>query len=149
MRFIHDRLVGMWLFTALITLVACWFLAPNPQPIKAAVPAPDSWKLPTLAENESRKSTDAIVARNLWGMANPTGAPAAPEPTWSIQGIVHRGSEHFVLMSYEGKPAEVLKVGDSLPDGAKIVQIDKERFVVQTKSKKKLAFGIYKYEQQN
>ena len=62
-------------------------------------------------------------------------------------GIARSGAERFILLAFEGKPVEMLKAGDALPDGAKIVQIEKDRFFVMTPDKKKLAFGIYKHGQ--
>jgi hypothetical protein len=51
------------------------------------------------------------------------------------------------LLSIEGKPAEMLKVGTTLPDGAKIVKIEKDRFFVITRDQQKLTYGIYQHEQ--
>lgn len=103
-----------------------------------------TWELPKLPENQSRKSMETINARNLWGVAVASNMP--PEPKWSIQGIARSGNERFVLLAYEGKPVEILKVGDSLPDGTRVVQIENDRFLVESSDKKKIAFGIYKNE---
>ena len=146
MRFIHSNLLALWLTLAALAAVICWFAVAEPVAPQAAAPAPEAWALPKLPENQSRKSMDAINVRNLWGIVVASNAP--PPPAWNIQGIARTGNERFVLLAYEGKPVEILKVGDSLPDGAKIVQIDNDRFLVLTAEKKKLAFGIYKNETQ-
>lgn len=146
MRFVHSNLLALWCTLALLAAVICWFDVGIPAAPTAASQAPEAWALPKLPENQSRKSMDAIGARNLWGIVIASNAP--PPPVWNIQGIARTGNERFVLLAYEGKPVEILKVGDSLPDGAKIVQIDNDRFLVQTADKKKLAFGIYKNETQ-
>jgi hypothetical protein len=143
MRFIHDNLYALWATLALVAAATCWFGVPEPKFSATSAAPAQSWSLPKLGENESKKSLDAITARNLWGIV---AANTPPAPTWSVLGIGHSGADRFVMLAIEGKPAEVLKVGDTLPDGAKIVQIENERFFVLTAEKKKLAFGIYKNE---
>lgn len=147
MRFIHSNLLALWLTLAVLAAAICWFAAGTPAAPTTATQTAEAWALPKMRESQSRKSMDSIGARNLWGIV---AAPVnvVKEPVWTIQGIARNGNDRFVLLAYEGKPVEILKVGDSLPDGAKIVQIDNDRFLVQTASKKKLAFGIYKNEPQ-
>lgn len=142
MRFIHDNLYPLVVALILIAATSVWFAAPAPAPLKPLAPVSEPWSLPKLAEHDSKKSTDAITARNLWGVV--VAADAVKPPEWRIQGIARSGSESFILLALEGKPVEILKAGDNLPDGAKIVQIEKDRFFVMTPDKKKLAFGIYK-----
>jgi len=143
MRFIHDNLVPLWLALALVAAVSCWFGVPEPAVQAASNPQTSAWDLPKLPQNENKRSLDSISARNLWGVV---AADAAPALEWKVVGIGHRGADRFVLAAMEGKPAEVLRVGDALPDGAKIVQIENERFFVLTADKRKIAFGIYKNE---
>ena len=147
MRFVHNNLLALWLALALLAGATCWFGTRTPTPPAASIAATETWALVKLPDNQSRKSMDAISARNLWGIVNAANA-APPPPVWNIQGIARTGNDRFVLLAFEGKPVEILKVGDSLPDGAKIVQIDNDRFLVQTADRKKLAFGIYKNETQ-
>ena len=143
MQFIHDNLYPLWAALALVAAATSWFAMPEPSLGKAPLAPAEAWQLPELPENQSKKSADAITARNLWGVV---AANAPPPPAWAVQGIARSGADKFILLAFEGKPAEILKVGDSLPDGAKIVQIDNDRFFVLTADKKKLAFGIYKNE---
>lgn len=145
MRFVHDNLYPLFATLALLAAVICWFGAPEPAAPEARPPVIEPWSLPKAAEYDSQKSIAAISARNLWNVA--VAADAAKEPEWRISGIVRSGVERFILLAYEGKPIEILKVGDALPDGVKIVQIEKDRFFVMTPDNKKLAFGIYKHDQ--
>lgn len=144
LRFVHDNLYPLFATLAIMAAVICWFGAPEPAPPKTLAPVAESWSLPGTAERESKKSIEAITARNLWGAVI---AEAPKEPEWHVLGIAMRGTDGFILLSIEGKPAEILKVGDALPDGAKIVQIEKDRFFVMTPDKQELAFGIYKHDQ--
>lgn len=142
MRFIHNHLYPLIAVLTLITAAIFWYGSPLPVPPKKLAPIAEPWSLPKLAEHDSAKSIDAINARNLWGTIE---ANAPKEPEWKVLGIARSGEERFILLAYEGKPTERLQVGDVLPDGAKIVQIEKDRFYVLTADKKKLVFGIYKH----
>ena len=144
LRFVHDNLYPLFATLAIVAAVICWFGAPEPVSPKALAAAAEAWSLPKLAEHDSKKSIEAINARNLWGIV---AADASKEPEWHVLGIAMSGAERFILLSIEGKPAEMLKVGATLPDGAKIVKIEKDRFFVMTPDKQKLAFGIYKHDQ--
>lgn len=144
MRFVHDNLYPLFATLAITAAVVCWFGASEPALPKAQPPVAEPWSLPKLAEHDSKKSIETINARNLWGVV---AADTPKEPEWHVLGIARSGAERFILLAYEGKPVEMLKVGDALPDGVKIVQIEKDRFFVMTPDKKKLAFGIYKHDQ--
>jgi len=143
MRFIHDNLYSLVAALVLIAATSCWFGISVPVTPVAAAPVAEPWGLPQLAEQDGKKSIDTINARNLWGIV---AADAPKEPEWHVLGIARSGADRFILLAYEGKPVEMLKIGDALPDGAKIVQIEKDRFFVMTADKKKLAFGIYKHD---
>lgn len=144
MRFVHDNLYPLLATLAIMAAVICWFGTPEPVLPKTHAPVAEPWSLPMAAEHDSKKSIDAIDARNLWGAAV---ADAPKEPEWHVLGITKSGAEQFILVTIDGKPVEMLKVGDMLPSGMKIVQIEDDRFFVMTPDKKKLAFGIYKHDQ--
>jgi len=143
MRFIHDNLVPLWLALALVAVATSWLGVPEPALQPTAVAQTSAWDLPKLPENQNKRSLDGINARNLWGVV---AADTPKPPDWKVVGIGHSGADRFVMVAIDGKPAEVLRNGDALPDGAKIVQIENERFLVLTADKKKIAFGIYKNE---
>lgn len=86
---------------------------------------------------------EAINARNLWGVV---AAGEKEAPKWHVLGIARSGVERFIMMAFEGQPVAILKVGDSLPDGVRIVKIEEDRFFVMTADKQKLAYGVYKDE---
>ncbi len=145
LRFVHDHLYALYATLALITAVVCWFgttvpAYPPPRPVIA-----EPWQLPQFGATASAQAQASINARNLWGNVAKATATSAPE--WHIVGITTQGTNRFVLLAYEGKPIATLKVGDPLPDDTKIVQIESDRFFVMTPGKKKLAYGLYKHDQ--
>ncbi|PIY01764.1 MAG: hypothetical protein COZ23_01445 [Hydrogenophilales bacterium CG_4_10_14_3_um_filter_58_23] len=144
MRFIHDNLNPLLAALIFIAAVTCWFGISAPVPPGSAALAAETWSLPQPVEHDNKESLAAINARNLWGSAV-TEAP--PEPEWHVRGIAMSGAERFILLAYEGQPLTTLKVGDSLPDGAKIVQIERDRFFVLSADKKKISYGIHKHDQ--
>lgn len=146
MRFVHDNLYPLFATLAITAAVIAWFAVPEPAQPKIQPPAAEQWELPQTTGHDSKKSIDAINARNLWGSVV-VGAAAAKEPEWHILGIARNGIDRFVMLSVEGKPAEILRTGDALPDGLKIVEIENDRFFVLSANKKKIAFGIYKNDQ--
>lgn len=146
MRLIQDNLYILLTTMLLVVAAACWYNIPEPALPAPAPPVAEPWALPKLADHDIEKSLDAINTRNLWGIVPPDAAEAAKLPQWRVLGIARSGAERFVLLAYEGKPVEILKVGDALPDDLKIIKIEDDRFYVLTAKKKRLAFGIYKHD---
>jgi len=144
MRFIHDNLNPLLAALIFIAAVTCWFGTPAPMQPDFTPLAADAWDLPQLTEHDSNQAISAINARNLWGSVV---AEAPKEPEWHVLGIAMSGAERFILLAQEGKPFQTLRVGDELPDGTKIVQIEKDRFSVLSADKKKISYGIHKHDQ--
>lgn len=144
MRFIQDNLIVLVTALVLVVAVACWYNIPVPAQPGTTQTVSEPWALPKPAEHDSAKSLDAINTRNLWGIVPPAPVDAVKLPQWRVLGIARRGDDRFVLLAYEGKPVEILRVGDALPDNLKIVKIEDDRFFVLNAKKKKIAFGIYK-----
>ena len=146
MRFINEHLYPLCAALLLIVGISAWFALPPPLQPKTTTSVPEAWQLPAPAPAAGAQAVQNIIARNLWGTAqdNANAAPIAPK--WSVMGIARNGTERFVLMAYENQAITQLKVGDALPDGMKIAQIEDDRFFVLTADKKKIAFGMYKNE---
>ncbi len=144
LRFIHDNLTPLLAALIFIAATSCWFGTSVPEHTPSHTPPTEAWSPTQLAEHDSNQSIAAINARNLWGSAL-ADTPKAPE--WHVLGIAMSGAERFLLLAHEGKPVATLKIGDALPDGSKIVKIERDRFSVMTTDKKKLTLGISKHDQ--
>ena len=149
MRLINDHLYTLFVTLLLLIALSVWFALPlQPDPSSGSA-ATEAWALPTLPHRDAGKALATIAARDLWGAMAAAAAVNAPAPTpsWRILGIARNGPERFILMAYEGKPVAQLKVGDALPDGMTIVEIDDDRFLVKSDTTKKIVFGIYKNDE--
>lgn len=144
MRFVQDNLYPLAATLALIAAAIIWFNLPDPAAPTTLVTTPETWNLPKERTSTSKADLETITNNNLWGAPPATGVSAPKAPEWRVLGIANSGVERFVLLAYTGKPVEILKVDDTLPDGLKIVRIDVERFFVQTPDKKRIAYGMYK-----
>ena len=146
MRFVHDNLNVLLIVMIVIAAIICWFNTAAPTLPKLHAMSAEPWSLPKLPEHDSKKSVDSIMAHNFWGIQEVGKTDKPIEPEWHVLGIAMNGKESFILLAYEGKPVEKLVIGDALPDGSKIIQIENDRFFIMTPAKKKIAFGIYKNE---
>jgi hypothetical protein len=145
MRFINDNLYPIFGAVLLVIVISCWFALPEPAQPKTLAMAAEPWSLPAQATRDSSKAIQNITSSKLWGTSAADAANAPPPaPKWTVMGIASNGADRFILMSYEGQAISTLRVGDSLPDGMKVAQIDDDRFFVTTSDKKKMVFGIYK-----
>lgn len=95
---------------------------------------PDTFVLPPAppAGSEEKAETNAdLDALRIWELAARAPLPARKEPltppNWKIVGVSSSSSDKNVMILFENQPnAEVLKIGDKLPGGAKIVDITQD-----------------------
>ena len=112
---------------------------------------PTAWALPALPQEDPAKDLAAINARHPWsnmlaGLADPKAAAAAaaaggappgapPPPSWRLAGIIERADGRFALIA-TGAPGPVKyqyrSVGETLPDGSRLVEITTDNAVAQT-----------------
>lgn len=142
MRLIYNHLLLFTLLAILAGAVLFWFGSPLPATPKKIPLQAEPWELPKIASQNGNKLGEAIIAHNLWGGA----VAGTKDPEWNVTGIIKNGKERYIMVSLEGRPIEILKVGDTLPDGAQITRIEDAQFFILTEDKKKLAFGLYKHD---
>lgn len=97
-------------------------LAPQPRPADPA---------PYLAALSQSTMWGPLPARAASGAG---GVGEAPPPKWSVTGFFENAGRRYVVVSFEqqARPSQQLRVGDSLPDGSRIVQISRDRVRVQS-----------------
>jgi len=103
----------------------------QPPTTAAPITTPANWALPTLAGRDPGPDAAILAARHPWGGRagfRDVDAPApAPGSSWRLAGIVERGDERLALVLIGPGPTgrlEYRAVGDALPDGSVLVQID-------------------------
>ena len=106
----------------------------------------ERWGLPELpALRDLSAQAQAVGASPLWGVAAPSpgGAPgpaaaAQEDKRWVLAGIYSRDSDARVVVRYLARRGELLlKTGDALPSGEKIVDIGADSIWVKAAGKKR------------
>lgn len=142
MRFITNYLLLFTLFIVLAEAVLSWFGSSLPAASNKTQLQSEPWELPKLPTQNGDKLVEKIIAANPWGDT----APGTKTLRWRVTGIIKNAGERHITLSFDERSIEVLKVGDTLPDGATITHIEDTQFFVLTKDKKKLTFDLYQYD---
>lgn len=101
-----------------------WQLVEVPGMPKSSARAEEIWALPQPVRALPAKSQEVLAKTQPWGRERASGARAAAgPPVWRIAGVAARGGERIVLVRIGKQPVMHLKVGDSLPNGARIAAI--------------------------
>lgn len=128
-----------------------WLLVPAPEDEPSLVqPRREAWELPSLpprADQAGRAiglaSSPIFEPETALVAAQAAAAAAKSEDRrWRAAGIVGRGSERKVLITFAlaGKPALRLAVGDKVPSGERITQIQDGEVLIRV-GKKQVPLG--------
>jgi hypothetical protein len=132
----------------LLLLLGCGLIyAFSPALPKAAARnlARETWALPA-ARQIDKLSYQQLKERNLWGDAVMASAVAASEPLtapdWNIIGVASNTAVTTLLLSFSNAPERLieLKVGESLPGGAKIMGIEQDKIRILLNGKPRQLF---------
>ncbi len=134
------RLWRLWALVLVAVVLAALTLRTPPSdemPLVAA--ARKDARLPTLAPPpvtvDPAPALNKLSQSTLWGPLAPRPASsaasgAAPRPAqWALTGFYELKGTRFVIVSFEQQalPPQLLKLGDKLPDGSRIEQIEPDR----------------------
>lgn len=146
----RTSLLLLALAGAVIVLLAYRALTTEPAVVAESLPA-ETITLPARSTSDPARLVASLEAIDLWGLgraayqrkasgisAGATAEAQAPAPVrWRLTGTYSRGAEAFVLVSLDGRPAEPLRVGDSLPGGARILEIGQDRICILINGRKR------------
>jgi hypothetical protein len=129
-----------------VTLAAAamvgWWLAPVPEATPALVkPRQDGWRLPALPRAVDQSTVAAVVAgAPYWGRAAaaPVAQATAPvDPRWRIAAVYGVGADRGALIQFAqaDRPPQRVRVGDKLPSGHPIVEINHREICIRIGSK--------------
>lgn len=151
MELIANQMTAAVLLAVGVAAGLIWQQVPEPEAPQPARAAAEEWDLPAGTgkniEADLKKSADAVLSRNLWGVvaaaADPSALTDLTDPPWRFVGVLRNGAERYVLIKIGNKPVANLKVGDALPGGSKILDIGEDRLCVLVNGKKR-ALEIYR-----
>lgn len=135
--------VGIAAAIASAAVAALWVTQPPAVPPVAA--AGGDFVLAASAPRLDPDAVEKALKRQIWGLpptaysrASQQQARAAekPAPQWKLTGTYRVGPDAFVLVRQGDKTPDALKRGDTLPDGAKIVDIEEDRIWVMADGKR-------------
>jgi hypothetical protein len=128
-RFFTDSFGIATVAIALFAAGLAWYFAPRPEPGPALVLMEEPLELAAGKIPDLKKAAQVVAQSRLWGDAG-AGAVTQQDPEWHFVGIGGRGKERFVMMKMAGKPVQTLSVGDTLPGGARILEIGEDRLCI-------------------
>lgn len=129
-----------WLVAALMAVLLGWFVLSLPPTQQALVsPKRDVWMLPDLPRHAiDASSVVQAMAAPYWGAADAaltTGVSEVPavDERWRIAAVFGTGKLRGALVSFadERRPPLRLFVGDKLPSGHRITQIEEREVCVR------------------
>lgn len=140
----YGRL-GWAVLACLLVASAAWMLTSVPE-----LPPErdhDAWRLPALPGAAAKESWAALAERNIWGAtetpaqgAATQAVPARPltPPDWRILAAVVTAKERVVVVRIGAEYPQELRIGDALPGGAIIREIEPDRLVVQIDGRRRI-----------
>lgn len=130
----------------LVAVILAWLAlqdAPSPNETPTVRATRQRALLPALAPSprpaDPAQSLATLSQSTIWGplpsraASGATSDGEAPLTKWSLSGFYETSGIKFVIVSFEqqARPSQQLKVGDKLPDGSRIVQIETDRVRVR------------------
>lgn len=136
---------------AVVALGAYWILSAV-APVASAPARAGAFALPAKLHADPDTLVASLTRFDPWGLGSAAyaraqpdkgnGAAPAPWVPWSLTGSYSIGGQSFVLIRFDNKTAEPLKVGDSLPGGARILDIQQDKLCILIDGKRRaLAIG--------
>lgn len=119
--------------------ILLWIIIPAPQLPPPARQPEAAWQLPGGGKPEPRQALELLQKAELWGKETEKEAQksAMTDPPWRFVGVIAHGAERYVLIKIEGQPQQQLKVGDSVPGGSKILDIEGTTLCLLVNGKKR------------
>lgn len=131
--------VQPWLRWLLGTLAAfslgVWWSPAPPERVALVAASRDQWHMAPLPRRPDQTTQAAVVnGAAYWGDAGRPKEPDAPLPDarWRIAGVFGVGGDRTALVQFQdpARPAQRVKVGESLPSGHRIVDIEHGRVCI-------------------
>lgn len=134
---------AIWtLAAACVAAALAWLLLQAPPPLPAAEPRPPArvaLPAPPASVPDPAAALAELATTPMWGPRTPridaaaSAASAAADPAWFLAGVYGLAGQRVVVVRFDGqaRPALQLRVGQRLPDGARIAAIEIDRVQVR------------------
>jgi hypothetical protein len=125
-----------WLLAGLSAFaLGAWWSPAVPERVPLVASSRDQWRITPLPRRPDQTTQVAMVnGAAFWGDAGRPKEPDAPLPDarWRIAGVFGVGADRTALVQFgdPARPAQRVKVGESLPSGHRIVNIEQGRVCV-------------------
>jgi hypothetical protein len=135
------KLSGRFVVALALALLVGWWAAPLPEPAAPLVkPRQDPWRLVALPSRlDAGAAAPAVSGAAFWGKAAASAVTpvATPDPRWRIAALYGVGRERGALIEFAApdRPAQRLHVGDKLPSGHAIVEINDREVCIRIGAK--------------
>ena len=142
-----------WALMLVLAALVGWTAWPQPSagPVLVA-PRRDAWALPAMPRRAVENSAIVIATTApFWGApiqaaaasAPPPPPPPPPEPRWRIAAVFGQAAKRGVLITFaaDARPPQRLFVGDKLPGGYLVTNIE-EREICVLVGKKSYRLGV-------
>jgi hypothetical protein len=105
----------------------------------------EDWKPSTLPKHEIDDALKALADRSPWvpdaqavlaHAVEANNKPLTP-PNWKIMGVVKQASGDFILLNIVGQPTTQVRVGETLPGGARILAIEQDHVCLLLNGKRR------------
>lgn len=141
----NKSLMGLsaraWILPLVLPVLAGWLAwgtNPDLPAPKAARFAEEPWVLGHLPAPDLKKAYDYLSTASIWGKVEVVKKDEPlTDPAWRFLAVMANGSEKYVVIDVEKQPNRQLKVGDTLPGGAKIHEISQGSVCVIVNGKKR------------
>lgn len=127
----HLWIAATLVAAATLSLAFGWQMGQETQQ-SALAPAAEAWSLPQPQETAPGQDMAEITTKRPWAAEGRAAGMGAIRPDagsgatgWRLAGTVQRGDQQFALIA-RGTALEYKRVGDSLPDGSIILQINQD-----------------------
>ncbi len=140
-----------WVLALVLPLLAGWIAwgtSPDLPVTKAMRSSEEPWTLARLPAPDLKKAYDYLSTASIWGKVEVVKKDEPQtDPAWRFLAAMVSGSEKYVVIDVEKQPNRQLKVGDTLPGGAKIHEINQGSVCVIVNGKKR-SLPIYPQDRQ-
>ena len=137
MYFISNNIIVILLLVLGVAAGWIWHMLPEPTAPGQLPLAAEKWVMPAEVEPDFEEAVDTIATRNVWGTVVAAKDISLNDPEWRIAGVIMNDPEKFVLIKKDAEPAELLKVGDTLPGGSKILKISEDSLCILVNGKRR------------